>query len=834
MKRTDIRERFLDKLSVAANISRMLMVFGLFLIGYIWVDLYYGIQAERDLGLQSASKETANLARTFEEHTLRTIKSADQTAFVIKQQVESAAAPVNIAQYLKQGQPIGQPFVRLRVIDADGAILASSEASEKNFDSRYYEHFFVHRSVDSGQLFIGRPVWDPYSAKWAIPMTRRINKADGSFGGIVAVYVDPYYFGDLYKQIDLGKNSSIVLVGRDGIVRARQSDKNGAVGQNLTASEIMKQLETSDTGSYTAESTVDGVRRIYSYRSLADYPFVVLVGIAEDTVLHNINERILDNCRVAGMVTLATLGFIGLLLRASRRQQAAEKALKGAQADLERQVDARTLELSAANQQLSAMNGALETVNQELEEEIVERRRMEGELRKKTEEMWQVAYFDSLTGLPNRAYLLEWFTDELSAVEAEKTAGLLLFIDLDELKLINDSFGHVCGDAIIVMAGQRIKALVGQDDFIAHTGGDEFIVALPGSRTLAEIEALARQLMEVIRRKQQIDGTDFQVTASMGIARYPEDGDCVKELFKNADNAMYAAKRAGKNCWRMYAAAMQTEVYEKMVLTNSLREAISRNELEVHYQPQVNVESGRVSGFEALLRWNSIKYGMISPVKFIPLAEESGLIQSIGKWVMQEACRFAKRLEAAGYRDIYIAVNVSAQQLAEEDFVAMVQQVLQTAKISRHRLEIEITESVLLTSIENSIQKLRQLRDLGIKLSLDDFGVGYSSLTYLRRLPVDTLKIDKSFIDMIGVDGKGAEIIGAIIHMAHVLDKNVIAEGVETEKQRQYLAANHCDCIQGYFFSRPLPEGKAVKFLQKTSLATQAEELPADLLPDMK
>jgi EAL domain-containing protein (putative c-di-GMP-specific phosphodiesterase class I) len=275
---------------------------------------------------------------------------------------------------------------------------------------------------------------------------------------------------------------------------------------------------------------------------------------------------------------------------------------------------------------------------------------------------------------------------------------------------------------------------------------------------------------------------------------------------------MYAAKRDGKNCWRLYASDMQVEVYEKILLSNSLRTALEKNEFVLHYQPQMDIKSGKISGFEALIRWNSPQHGLVSPTRFIPVAEQSGLIQSIGKWVIQEACRFVKRLEKEGYRGMYVAVNVSAQQLSKDNFVDMVKQILAQASLEKDQLEIEITESVLLSSVDESIQKLENLRALGIKLSLDDFGVGYSSLTYLRQLPVDTLKIDKSFVDLIGVDPDGAEIIGAIINMAHVLNKNVIAEGVEEEKQLQYLAQKNCDCIQGYFFSKPLPENEAIAF----------------------
>ena len=812
MEKIHLMEKIFDKISAAARMSRVIMFFGLCLIGYIWVDFYYAMGQEQQTEYQGALKETANFARTFEEHTLRTIKNADQTAFFIKQQYERNDVPKDMPDYVKKGDFLGAPFLRLRVFDATGYSVASSLAGEMPVDGRGLQYFFVHRYIDSGQIFIGSPLWEADLAKWVIPMTRRINNADGSFAGVVAVYVDSYYFSDFYKQIDLGKDSSIVLIGRDGIIRTRQSGDSTIVGKAIQNSEFNRLLENGDTGSYIVESPIDGIRRIYSYRALQNYPFAVIVGVSEEEVLERIRDRTFSYGFVASLVTLAILTFIYILLRVSGWQQTAERALRTAHDNLEVQVKERTSELSEANAELVAMNESLATLNQEMEEEILERQRTEAKLRNKNEEIFRIAYFDALTGLPNRLRLTQWLTGELSYLALNHRSGAMAFIDLDDIKMINDSFGHSCGDAIIRLAGERVAAVAGKDAFVARIGGDEFTAVFPGIEEPDKIGELAQHMILEIGKKYQIGDTDFHVTASMGFVVYPQDGDTVQELLKNADNAMYAAKRDGKNCWRLYASDMQVEVYEKILLSNSLRTALEKNEFVLHYQPQMDIKSGKISGFEALIRWNSPQHGLVSPARFIPVAEQSGLIQSIGKWVIQEACRFVKRLEKEGYHGMYVAVNVSAQQLSKENFVDMVKQILAQASLQKDQLEIEITESVLLSSVDESIQKLENLRALGIKLSLDDFGVGYSSLTYLRQLPVDTLKIDKSFVDLIGVDPDGAEIIGAIINMAHVLNKSVIAEGVEEESQLQYLAQKNCDCIQGYFFSKPLPENEAIAF----------------------
>ena len=302
--------------------------------------------------------------------------------------------------------------------------------------------------------------------------------------------------------------------------------------------------------------------------------------------------------------------------------------------------------------------------------------------------------------------------------------------------------------------------------------------------------------------------------ASIGVAVYPDDGDSAEDILKKADSAMYAAKKAGRNCWRFYEPIFLEEAYEKMMLTNGLRHALALGELSVNYQPQLTVDRNKVIGFEALLRWNSFEHGCVSLVRFIPLAEESGLIVPIGQWVLQEACQFARRLADMGKGTIRVAVNISPRQLITDDFVDIVRRNIVDAEIAPEQLEIEITESVLIESMEDSICKLSQLRDIGLMISLDDFGTGYSSLTYLRSLPVGVLKIDKSFIDNIISDEIQLQLVASIINLAHALRLSIVAEGVETEGQLKLLAQCGCDCIQGYIFSPPIPEEEAIKFLK--------------------
>ena len=367
-------------------------------------------------------------------------------------------------------------------------------------------------------------------------------------------------------------------------------------------------------------------------------------------------------------------------------------------------------------------------------------------------------------------------------------------MDLDQLKLVNDAYGHNFGDKVIVAASTRIVLSVGEKSFIARVGGDKFVVVVQGKLTNEQVKGIAKKIIRNLGKKQEHVGIGIHITASIGIANYPEDGSTVEEILKNAENAMYKAKKQGRNGYRFYSKELQDEVYTDLRLIEGLRYAIERKELSLVYQPQILLPQKKVKGVEALLRWNSREYGNVSPARFIPLAEQAGVINSIGKWVLHEACSFAGRLA--------------------DDFVRTLCNAVKTAGILPKQLEIEITESLLMASLDEAICKLNKSKALGFGLALDDFGTGYSSLTYLRKLPVETIKIDKSFIDMIENDIPGAKMIGAIINMANAINMTVVAEGVETERQLAYLVKEGCSCVQGYFFSKPLKEKDAYKFIQ--------------------
>ena len=425
------------------------------------------------------------------------------------------------------------------------------------------------------------------------------------------------------------------------------------------------------------------------------------------------------------------------------------------------------------------------------------------------EKMHRLAYFDGLTGLPNRENLKEKLTQCL--VE-EPQMGALFFIDMDELKDINDHFGHSIGDEVICAASRQVYEALNRDCYIARIGGDEFVAVVPGANMNAAVK-MAEDLVSNLYRDYEVSTGKLRLSASVGVVLYPEDGENMEELLRKGDLAMYAAKRAGRNCWCFYERTLLAQTDQKIWLAAGLRQALEVGELRLFYQQQVRVNDGEIIGFEALLRWMHPEKGLIAPDVFIPFAEQSGWIVPIGRWVLKEACAFAARLAANGQGHLRVAVNISARQLMEYGFVEFVDESIAEAGISVKQLELEITESVLIEEMAENIEKLWRLRARGLLLSLDDFGTGYSSLTYLNNLPVHTLKIDKTFIKTLGEDGERTQLVKSIVHLAHSMGLLVVAEGVELPEQRQCLLEMGCDYLQGYLFSKPVPEAEALALL---------------------
>jgi diguanylate cyclase (GGDEF)-like protein len=435
----------------------------------------------------------------------------------------------------------------------------------------------------------------------------------------------------------------------------------------------------------------------------------------------------------------------------------------------------------------------------------------------KDEQLYYQANYDALTALPNRLYFKDQLARQLAQAEREPLPFALLFIDLDNFKSVNDVLGHSAGDDVLRQAAERLKRCVREADTVARLGGDEFTIILPQIRSHHDSELVAGHVLDVMKTPFAIAGNEHYLSASIGIAVYPTDGTSADELLRNADTAMYRAKETGRGRYVYFEERMNVAALARVSLERELRRAMDRNEFTVWYQPQLDVRSGRLSGAEALLRWESADHGLRLPAEFIAVAEESGLIESIGEWVLREACRQFVAWQAEGIAVPHVAVNVSARQFRQKGLVESIASIVRTTGIAPDCLELEITESLLIDGKSGVAGMLDELRSMGITLALDDFGTGYSSLAYLKRFPVDTVKIDRSFVTDLSISEDAGAIAAAVIAMAHALQKRVVAEGVETQKQTALLTRLGCDHIQGYYYSQPLPASMFAAFAARNA-----------------
>jgi diguanylate cyclase (GGDEF)-like protein/PAS domain S-box-containing protein len=440
--------------------------------------------------------------------------------------------------------------------------------------------------------------------------------------------------------------------------------------------------------------------------------------------------------------------------------------------------------------------------------DVTERKRAE-------EQIKSLAYHDVLTGLPNRLLFNDRLNVAVAQAHRQQQRLGVLFLDLDRFKVINDSLGHSLGDRLLQAVAERLEAGVREGDTVARLGGDEFILLLPGIARTEDIAKVAEKILESLRLPFRLEGRDLFVTASIGLSLYPEDGLDGEALVKNADIAMYRAKEQGRDNYQLYTHAMNEKAVERLALESSLRKALAHGELLLHYQPLLDLSTGRVHGVEALLRWEHPESGLVYPGEFMHLAEITSLILPIGVWTLRTACAQVKRWQEEGHPHLCVAVNLSARQFQQPEIVEHVKRALRETGLSARSLDLEITESHAMQNAEATIHILRELKALGVRISIDDFGIGYSSLSYLKRLPIDTLKIDQSFVRDITSDPDDAAIATAIIALAHTLKLRVVAEGVESQQQLEFLSTRQCDRMQGFLFSRPLAAADCGEFLAR-------------------
>jgi len=463
-------------------------------------------------------------------------------------------------------------------------------------------------------------------------------------------------------------------------------------------------------------------------------------------------------------------------------------------------------------------------IKSEINADLLERSIRYSIERKRTEDdIYRMAYYDPLTGLPNRMLFQDRLKQALQEAERDSNIVAVMFLDVDNFKRINDTFGHGVGDNLLKEIASRLSDFVRKNDSVARQqtnnlfarlGGDEFTVLLSEIKVVEDASRVVQRINDAMSQPFLLGAQEVFVTVSTGIAIYPDDGKDSDSLIKNADSAMYYAKEHGRNNYQYYMQSMNARALERLMLENDLRRALEKDELVLYYQPQVDIVNGQVVGVEALIRWEHTEKGLVPPLDFIPIAEENGLINPIGEWVLKTACKQSRKWQEAGIHAIPMSVNIASQQFQQRNFIEIISNAINDSGISPKDLMLEITESTLMENTDAVSAKLHEVTSMGVQLSIDDFGTGYSSLSYLKRFPIHAIQIDYSFVKALNTNPDDAAIVEAIISMARSLRLDVIAEGVETEEQLEFLREQGCGVVQGYLFSHPLPADDIQNFLK--------------------
>ncbi|MFU2488823.1 EAL domain-containing protein [Thauera sp. WH-1] len=763
--------------------------------------------------------------------------------------------------------------VEIRVTDASGKVVFGHGVRPDTQVIYADRDFFIeHRARDDERTRASKLLFGRIADTWITVFSRRYNARDGRFAGIITAAVPAAHFQGLLAGLRLGPHGIALIRDQDMVMIARWpalDSPAGAIGSRGGSQELSEIVASGvQAQSFYSTRTADGVTRINAYRKLERMPAFVVLGWGEKDYLAQWREDVRKAMLLWALflaVTVLAGGLLWRLVSANERANQRSRILLQNASDgihimdgdgsVIEASDAFCRMLGYAHGDIIGMNVSQwdayypeEALRTGLSRLLASRevhtfesafRRKDGSVlpveisafplevdgktvlfnsardisvRKSSEaEVRRLAYFDPLTGLPNRRLLMERLEFALEAGARDRSKGALLFIDLDNFKAVNDTVGHDEGDRLLEQVAAVLIHCVRRDDTVARLGGDEFVVMLQElSSDVIEAshhaEAIGNKILQALHKRFELGSSEHRVSASVGVTLFGDHpGERVEEPLKRADMAMYQAKLAGRNALRFFDPKMQAEVSARAEVEAGLWEALERQQFLLQYQPQVAAD-GRVVGLEALVRWRHPERGMIPPAEFIPLAEENGLILPLGRWVLETACaQLAAWAHDPQRAQLKIAVNVSARQFRQEDFVGEVLSALERSGANPARLELELTESSLVTDVDKVGAKMDALKARGVGFSLDDFGTGYSSLAYLKRLPLDRLKIDQGFVRDILIDPNDAAIARMIIVLADNLGLGVVAEGVESHEQRIFLAQQGCRLYQGYLFSRPLP-----------------------------
>ncbi len=726
--------------------------------------------------LQALDARAANDAENLTKLTAKNIEGqiarVDLAMRMVIAEIEHKATanisePASMTSFNTSSHEVFPPA--MRISDAKGMLIFGpgvSAARDPSVAERDY--FKQFKASPASSLQVGAPVLGIVTKKWIVPFSRPIRHPDGSFAGVVTVAV----------PVELLMPQSVLNIHRDSLFLLIDSQRRAI--SRITKGELqIKDLGRVLTGPYATRavnanatflegahllSGVDGLERVVATQRLENAPWFINVGVPWEGYLSLWYQDVKSAALMVAFFLLVSNVLAWYLKRGMAQQS------------------------------------------------------------KDMSQIEFLAYHDVLTGLPNRKLLKDRFQQAVGHAEREHKRLALLFLDLDQFKEVNDTLGHATGDAMLKEIAQRIAVCVRGSDTVSRQGGDEFLVLLTDLTHAADATPVLLKILHSLSLPIMVGDQELLSSASLGVAVYPDDGQDFDTLLKKADVAMYKAKELGRNGHCFFDEAMNAMARERMALTNALSRAVSQHEFVLHYQPQIDLKTRQFIGVEALIRWNHPQFGMVPPGQFIPLAEQSGLIVPIGTWVLEEACRQAMAWQALGLPAFTVAVNLSAVQFKRGEIEETVASVLTHSGLPPHLLELELTESILMTDTSEVLEKVRRIKAMGVSLSIDDFGTGYSSLSYLRSFSVDKLKIDQSFTKGMITNPEDKAIITAIIQLAASLKFTTIAEGVESPAQMQALRAMGCEQAQGYYFGRPMPADALADFLLSGEVDLQSDD----------
>jgi diguanylate cyclase (GGDEF)-like protein/PAS domain S-box-containing protein len=755
----------------------------------------------------------------------------------------------------------------VNVFDSEGVLINSSESwpvRDLNISDRAF--FKAFKSGSAATPVLIELVQSRFSGEWATVIGLKVTGLQGEFLGVVTRAITPAHFEQFFASVALGQDAAISMLHRDGTLLARYPHVEEMIGRTPKTG-LVRQQKLFDTGHDTGRlsSPIDGQERLVSARALSNFPIIIVATTTISAALADWREEIRFLIAVAGLSVLVITVMLFLVIRKlSQQHRASQQRLTQEKQRLDTAVNNMTQglllfdssqRLVVCNQRYIEMYGlstevvkpgstfreviahrkatgsfvgdddeyyaatmrdiakrkvnviqtpdgrSIQILNEPLahggwvatHEDITERRRTE-------EQITHLAHYDALTDLPNRALFHQRLQLELARIAPDEQLAVF-YIDIDEFKSVNDSLGHLIGDELLKFVADSLRRCVGAPNFVARLGGDEFAIVQAAVKTQDQVSDLVTRVFDAIRTPYDCLGHQLTTDASVGIALAPQHGVDLDQILKNADLAMYAAKSAGRRTYRFFEPDMDAQAKARRKLEMDLRQAITDCALEVYYQPCVSLADNKITGCEALVRWRHSERGMISPAEFIPIAEETGLINELGEWVLTTACAQA----ATWPDDIRLAVNVSPVQFRSATLALKIVAALAASGLPANRLELEITEAVLIRDDEAALAILHQLRAIGVRIALDDFGTGYSSLSYLQRFPFDKIKIDRCFVNDIAEPDGSSSIVQAVVNIAAARRMTTTAEGVETEQQQELLRALGCSEMQGYLFSRPKP-----------------------------